>query len=191
MMTTQHDDGDRGYQARLRLVSAETFFQYYWPRLLRFLISQASDSGLAEDVAADAFAAALDNWDKLLTYQRPDSWLFKVAIRRLRQLEGRARTLCFLDEDLASSEGDLRLAAAADEWVEDHLDIVAAMRFLPRRQSEVIALHWLADYTVRETAQILGVAEGTVKQHMSRALGNLGERLGKPAALSMMRRRPS
>jgi hypothetical protein len=55
-------------------------------------------------------------------------------------MEGKARVLCFLDEDLASAEGDLRLAAATDLWVEDHLDLIAAMRHLPRRQAEVIGL---------------------------------------------------
>jgi RNA polymerase sigma factor (sigma-70 family) len=189
-MMTHDDDGDRGYQARLRMTSAEALFAYYWPRLFHFLLSQTSDTGLAEDAAADAFEAALDNWDKLLTYERPDSWLFKVAIRGLRRQEGQARKLAVLDEDLASAEGDLRATAATDEWVEDHVDLVAAMRFLPRRQGEVIGLVWLGGYTLKETAEILGVTVGTVKQHHDRALDNLRKRLVKSTTLTMARRNP-
>jgi DNA-directed RNA polymerase specialized sigma24 family protein len=37
------------------------------------------------------------------------------------------------------------------------------MRMLPSNQAEVIALK-LADFTLNEAAQILGVTEGTVKQ---------------------------
>jgi RNA polymerase sigma factor (sigma-70 family) len=178
-MATQTRIEDRS-QALLHMASPEEFFRHYWPRLLRFLISQAWDSSLAEDVAADTFMTVLDNWDKLLTYERPDSWLFKVAIRKLRRLEAQTRAQGQLAEDLAISEEDLRLAAAADKWVEDHLDLVAAMRTLPRRQSEVIALKWLADLTVNETAQILGVTEGTVKQQLSRAIGKLRVLLENP-----------
>jgi len=184
-------DEDRGAQARLCMASREEFFGYYWPRLLRFLVSQASDSSLAEDVAAGAFEAALDNWDTLLTYQRPDSWLFKVAVRELRRLEGQARSRGVLAEDPASSATDLRVTAGADEWVADHLDLVAAMRFLPRRQAEVIALKWLAGYTVKETAQILGVSEGTVKKQLYRAVEKLRVLLDDPAVTDVARRNPS
>ncbi len=72
------------------MVSQDTFFTYYWPRLVRFLMTQASDSGWAEDAAAEAMSAVMDNWDLLLTYPRPDSWLFRVAIRKLRKLEQHA-----------------------------------------------------------------------------------------------------
>ncbi|HSZ44467.1 MAG TPA: hypothetical protein VK823_03970 [Streptosporangiaceae bacterium] len=34
---------------------------------------------------------ALDKWDDLLTYERPDSRVFKVATRKLRRLEAQAR----------------------------------------------------------------------------------------------------
>jgi hypothetical protein len=34
---------------------------------------------------------ALDKWDDLLTFERPDSWVFKVATRKLRRLEAQAR----------------------------------------------------------------------------------------------------
>jgi RNA polymerase sigma factor (sigma-70 family) len=99
--------------------------------------------------------------------------MFKTAIRMLRTRESRARDYCFLDEDLASAAGDLLVTAACDEWVNDHLELITAMRALPRRQCEVIALRYLADYTISEIGQILGVDQGTVKKHLSRGLENL------------------
>src|SRR5215467_11925334 len=96
-----HQDGDRGAkaqlamergaEARLSMESQEAFFRLYWPRLVRFLLTQASNSSLADEVAADAFFKALVSWDTLLRCERPDSWLFKVAIRQLRQEEAHAR----------------------------------------------------------------------------------------------------
>jgi RNA polymerase sigma-70 factor, ECF subfamily len=177
----------RGSQARQRMGSPEEFFECYWPRLIRFLISQTCESDVAEEVAADAFMAAWDRWDSLLTYERPDSWLFKVATRKLRRLEAQARAQSCLHEDLQSSIADLRNAAAADKWVEEHLDLVAALRCLPRRQSEAIALKWLGDYTLKETAEILSVTEETAKEQVTRAIGKLQVLLDGRAVTEMAR----
>jgi RNA polymerase sigma-70 factor, ECF subfamily len=167
----------------------DAFFKYYWPRLVRYLKARSSDSALAEDVAADAIAALWDEWDRLLLtgHPRPDSWLFLVATRRLRQLEARAREGCHLDEDLAAREGDLRIAAATDMWIEDHIDLIAGMRSLPDRQCEVLGLHYFAGFTLAETAQILGIGTGTAKKHLYRGLVSLREREGITDTLKAIR----
>jgi RNA polymerase sigma factor (sigma-70 family) len=183
-----HEPADRGHQARMCLESFDKFYKLYQPRLVRFLKSQASDTGWAEEVADDAMMAAWDKWDDLLTCERPDSWLFMVATRKLRQLEARARERCCLDEDLASSEGDLRLAAATDEWVEDHIDLIAGLRSLPRRQCEVIGLYYLVGYTLPETAQILGIQESAAEKHLNRGLESLRQRQGISASPMLIRR---
>jgi len=172
------------------LESFEKFFKFYWPLLVRYLKSQASNSAWAEDVAEETMIAVLDRWSALLVMERPDSYLFTIATRKLRRLEAQARENCCLGEDLASAGADLRLAAAADKWVEDHHDLIAGMRSLPRRQCEVIGLHYFGGYTLAETAQILDVQEGTVKKHLNRGLENLRRRQGIATAPKLIRRIP-
>lgn len=163
-----------GARARQALSSFEEFYRRYYPPLVRCLKTQATDTNWAEDVAQDTMLTALGRWDQLLTYDRPDAWLFKVAIRKLRRLEARGRERCLLpDQD--SAIGDLSLAAATDSWVSDHIDLVAAIRALPRRQAEVVVVHLLADYTICETAEILGMCEPTAKTHLKRARERLQE----------------
>jgi RNA polymerase sigma-70 factor (ECF subfamily) len=144
---------------------------------VRCLIAQASDTRWAEDIAQDTMLAARENWERLLTYERPDAWLYKVAIRSLRRLEARAREHCLLPEDNGPGTGDLVAAALMDDWVAAHLDLVAALRSLPRRQGEVAVLHGLAGYTFAESAQILGIGEPTAKEHFRRARDRLAELL--------------
>jgi RNA polymerase sigma-70 factor, ECF subfamily len=179
---TSHQDGDqgakarlamaRGAEARLAMESKEAFFTLYWPRLVRFLLTQASNSSRAEDVAGEAFLKAWVKWDALLTYKRPDSWLFKVAIRQLRREESHARSRDSLAEDPIASMADIQQAAVMDEWVADNLTLTAAVRTLPRRQAEVIACE-LVGCTTRETAKILGMSEGTVRSHLCLGKGKL------------------
>lgn len=182
MTSPMHEDGDqgakarlsmeRGAEARLSMESQEAFFTLYWPRLVRFLLIQASNSSLADDVAGDTFLKAWANWDKLLTFKRPDSWLFKVAIRQLRKEEAHARLRDSLAEDPIASMADIQQAAVMDEWVADHLALTAAVKTLPRRQAEVITCR-LVSCTTRETAEILGMSEVTVRSHLCLALGKL------------------
>ena len=49
------------------------------------------------------------------------------------------------------------------------MDLRAALRRLPARQQEAVALHYLLDLPVAETATVMGCDEGTVKTHLSRA----------------------
>ena len=54
-------------------------------------------------------------------------------------------------------------------------DLVAALQRLPEMQRKTVVLrHWLG-LSVAETAHDLGIAEGTVKSHTSRALATLHE----------------
>jgi RNA polymerase sigma factor (sigma-70 family) len=163
---------DSGHQARLSLASFELFYRRYLPVLLRYLVSQARDTSWALDIAQDAMLAACDNWDDLLTYDRPDAWIFKVATRQLRRLEAQARERCWLPENLGHGE-DVQLVATTDPWVSEHRELVAALRALPRRQAEVIGLHLLVGYPTAETALILACGEGTVRTQLRRGLAEL------------------
>ena len=59
--------------------------------------------------------------------------------------------------------------------------MVDAVRALPARQQEAVALHYLLDLTVADTAATMGIDEGTVKTHLSRARDALAHALDDPA----------
>jgi len=62
---------------------------------------------------------------------------------------------------------------APDPQVEARLDLQQALRSLPRRQREVVALRYLGDFSEKDTAAALGLDVGTVKSHASRGLKSL------------------
>ena len=57
--------------------------------------------------------------------------------------------------------------------VELRWDLQQALRALPRRQREVVALRYLDDFSEQDTAAALAIDIGTVKSHASRGLSRL------------------
>jgi RNA polymerase sigma-70 factor, ECF subfamily len=66
---------------------------------------------------------------------------------------------------------------AVAELPEQDAEVWRAVRALPRRQAQVVALRYVVDAPVAEIAQTLGMAEGTVKAQLHRARQTLATRL--------------
>jgi DNA-directed RNA polymerase specialized sigma24 family protein len=85
----------------------------------------------------------------------------------------RARELPLADHDIAAPAGrQIGLDAAT----------LAALRRLPARQREVIVLRVFLDLDVETTARELGIAPGTVRAHLSRAVTALRNELSQANA---------
>jgi RNA polymerase sigma-70 factor (sigma-E family) len=69
-----------------------------------------------------------------------------------------------------------RVADAAIGAVE-RADVVVALRALPRRLREAVALRYYADLTEAQTADVMGVSVGAVKSYTSRGLERLATEL--------------
>jgi RNA polymerase sigma-70 factor (ECF subfamily) len=54
----------------------------------------------------------------------------------------------------------------------------ATVRKLPKRQAQVIALHYLDDLRITEIAEILECSPNTVKVHLHKGRKKLADRLG-------------
>jgi RNA polymerase sigma factor (sigma-70 family) len=74
------------------------------------------------------------------------------------------------------------LADSAPIGLEDaavlRVTLAQALRALPARQRDAVVLRYLVDMSEADTAEALGVAPGTVKSHLSRAVTHLRRVLG-------------
>jgi len=83
-----------------------------------------------------------------------------------------------LRRELLGLVGPDRGWSPAEVGVDPH--IAAAVRVLPRRQREVVALRLLADLDAKATGEVLGISAATVDVHLHRALARLRRELGPP-----------
>jgi len=157
------------------LGSSETFEEFY-AREFRAVVGLAfalsgSRSG-SEDLAQEAFLVAHREWDRVGGFEQPGVWVRRVVANLAVSMFRRR---------LAETKAVARLARRArltvPELSAEDAEFWAAVRSLPRRQSQVIALRYLEDRPVSEIAEILGTAEGTVKKHLHDGRRALARRL--------------
>jgi RNA polymerase sigma-70 factor (ECF subfamily) len=142
-------------------------------RLVGQLIGVTGSVAEAEDVVQEAFVRGLDHPRRLLGADNPEAWLRTVAVNLARSRWRRAQRLLGLAPRLVEQ------SRAGDPDTDAHLVLLEALRRLPAGQREVIALHHLADLTVEQVADTLGIPTGTVKARLSRGRSALSALLVK------------
>jgi len=130
----------------------------------------------AEDVAAEALSRAFARWPRVrdLPYRR--AWVARVACNEALDVARRDRR--------RAPAAPRESAFETPDDVATRLALDAALARLPRRQRQVVALRYLADLDVADTARALGITVGAVKQHAHRALDAMRNTLGGDAALA-------
>ncbi len=122
----------------------------------------------AEDIVQEAFTRAYERWDEVGRMARPDLWVQRVALNlatsRLRRLASEQRALARL-----AGRAEVPRSSAFER--EQHF--WELVRRLPARQARVVALHYAGDLSVKEVAEVVGVAEGTVKAQLHTARNRL------------------
>jgi RNA polymerase sigma-70 factor (ECF subfamily) len=143
------------------------FFRTCLPVVTRTLTALTGDTRVVEDVAQDALLIARHRWDGIHSYDKPEAWVLKVAIRLMRRWQQR-------------HQHETPVVAVPDvaERVLDVEAVHSALRELSPRHREVVALHHLLGYSVSEIASVLVVGESTVRTHLTRGRAELRRILG-------------
>jgi RNA polymerase sigma factor (sigma-70 family) len=126
----------------------------------------------AEDLAQEAFLAAHRDWERIGSYEQPAAWVRRVvanlSVSAFRRRAAEAKALARVAFGRGEPLPDL---AAADP------EFWAAVRALPRRQAQVVALFYLEDRSVADVAETLDMTPGTVKRHLYDGRKALARRL--------------
>jgi RNA polymerase sigma-70 factor (ECF subfamily) len=151
----------------------DAFAQAERRRLVAFAWSLTGDVGVAEDLAQEALAAAWQKWEDVGGFDRPDTWARRVVANRAASRARRSGR-----EQRANGRWYGRSAGTTVDLDPPDQAFWAAVRLLPERQAQAVALHYLEDRSVADIAAVLGCAEATVKVHLHRGRLALARMLG-------------
>ncbi len=150
-------------------------FRRHRDRMWAVAVRTCGDREMAADAVQDGFIAAFRRAGSFRGDAAVTTWLHRIVVNAcLDRLRRRRPTSPLPDYD------SLDLADRHDEHArtETALDVRAALAQLPEGQRLALVLVDMHGLAVAEAAQILGVAEGTVKSRCSRGRAALAELLG-------------
>jgi len=137
---------------------------------LRTVLVSVGDQDTAQDLVAEAFARAWASWRTVSRHPAPAAWVVRTALNaNISRWRHRRREVSLPDvstvADTAPDDGP------ADSGIDPR--IMAPLARLPARQPQVIALRLFLDLDTARTAEVLGIAPGTVTAHLARATAAL------------------
>jgi len=141
-----------------------------WPRLVRSAVLLGCSPAEAEDVVQAALTACLVSWAKVRRADDRDAYVHRVLINTFTSARRRHWTredpVALVPEGMHDDD-----TASLD----DADAVTRSLRALSHDQRAVVVLRYYAHLTERQMAEVLGVAPGTVKSRLSRALTLLAD----------------
>lgn len=124
-------------------------------------------------MAAEALARAYARWAEVGAASYRTGWVLRVTTNlAIDAVRSRSRAVeLSSDVSAPSSEQDVATLRVA---------LVAALRALPRRQREAIALRYLGGLSQAAVGEALGISAGSVAQHIHRGLRVLRGQFAEP-----------
>jgi RNA polymerase sigma-70 factor (ECF subfamily) len=140
----------------------EAFFAAEYHRVLAVVVALVGSRTGAEDIAQEAFIRAYSRWQQVAAMANPEAWVKRVAVNlatsRARRVAAEARAVLRMG----------RRNDAVDMPLQD-ADFWSAVRSLPARQAQAVALRYADDLDVAQIADVMECAPGTVKAHLHAA----------------------
>ena len=150
--------------------AVEELYAAHYRRLVRLSVLLVRDLGTAEEVVQDSFVAMHGRWRNLKDPDKGLAYLRQTVVNRsrsvLRHRGVQARYTPPVTPDHPGADEDAVTA-------ERRTHVLDALRSLPDRQREVLALRYYLDLSEAEIADTLGISRGAVKSHASRGVSAL------------------
>ena len=149
----------------------DTLFRAEFPRVARTVHHIVGDRLQADEVTQDAFLELLRHWPKVSTYDRPELWVRRVAIRKAQR--ERHRTWRRRELERATVEPESTEAPTPAP------EVLLAVRALGPKQRAIVVLFYFEDRPMAEIAEIVGCSESTGWSQLHNARRRLAATLGE------------
>lgn len=137
--------------------------------LRRFIMNLCGgDMMLTEDLAQETFLKAWMGIRQFRGLSGFRTWLYRIAVNEYISYR-RSRSNAMLNE--AADAADLQISSSVDteSRADAGMDAQTMLAQLSESERTISLLFYLEEMPIKEIVKITGMAEGTVKSHLSRA----------------------
>ncbi len=136
-------------------------------RLFHIALAILRDPGEAEDAVQESFLLAWRKWDAVREEVKREQWLTTICVRQsIRRRRGLRRWTVREPDATAAGAEHVRFQGRL-------LDLDRAQAKLSPQQRAALVLSYHHGYSADQCAALMGVAPGTVRSHLARALASL------------------
>jgi len=171
----------------------------YQRKVFNFIMGMTHDPTIADELTQEVFLKAWTALPRFRGESQFQTWLFQIALNATRSWGrwkkiGLARfvSLSGPTEAEVSDKTEYQGPQVADrdpgadparqtESAALQAQLSRAIEQLPPREKEVFHLRHYEDLSLKEIAQLMGIAEGSVKAHLFHALEKMRKFLGGPS----------
>jgi RNA polymerase sigma-70 factor (sigma-E family) len=163
LVGTGQESGDDDVAIATLALDFESVYRANYRRMVGLARTVLASNEGAEEVVQEAFARVFARWEHVEHRDDPVPYVRSAV---LNQCRGRFR------KGKPHGGAQQRQPSAEQEVLSRDRDqrLYAAVAKLPMRQREVVALRYFAEMSTNDTADALGIASGTVKAHLHRAV---------------------
>lgn len=142
-------------------------------RLIAFATILSGSRAMAQDLVHDALLSVFSRSRNFPTLNAAEAYVRKAIASRFIDSKRRESR----DSKAGARFGAQQTGTYADPEVPDSR-LAAALQSLPPRERVCVALRYLDDLSIQETADALGLAPGSVKRYVADGVGHLNMALG-------------
>ena len=157
-------------------IDFDSYYRADYRSLVGLAVVLTGSRNIAEDLCQEALTEAHRRWDVVQDYDDPGAWVRRVLVNksrsRFRRVTSEAKAMARLGgrrQEMATEVGGGAGEASGEVW--------AAIRRLPSRQAQAVALFYWEDRSISQIAAILDCGEETVKTHLKRGRAALAQSL--------------
>lgn len=148
-------------------------------RIFRLALALLGDREDARDAAQEVFLRAFGLLGSWRFEARLSTWLFRMTLNVCREMRRRRWSEAVKRWRWAFQAASWLPRAPGPASRRDGSSLERLVDRLPARQREVVVLRVFEELSVAETAEALGIPEGTVKSNYSKAIASLRSRLAE------------
>ncbi len=155
--------------APTRPATFDEFCVAIYPRLLRLGYVLTGSQHAAQELAQETALRAFRHWDRVAGMDDAQAWTRRVLVNLATS---RGRRLTLEARGLVKLRGD---RTGATHPALERTDVLDAIRALPKRQAQAIALFYFDDLALADVARVMECPENTVKNLLRHCRQGLGE----------------
>lgn len=147
----------------------EELIKSYGPRLFGLCMTLCRNTHNAWDLYQDTWLRAYEKQHQYDTSRTYETWLTTICVNRYRDQLRRLKIAPFMDMFSSNEEKEMIINQVPAKEQEDFREVREAVDMLPEKFRQAVILFYFEDKDIKNTAQILGVPQGTAKTRLMKA----------------------